>query len=85
MKAKHFEPHMIKEDLRGKPIFPGGSRLESPECGLAVYIKELLPNGGNVGLSSLSKVLTEEKTPRENGANSKGPCFGIFLNFFWGN
>ena len=56
--------------------------MESPESGLAVYIKELLPNGGKVELSCLSKVLTEGRPPGE-GVESEGPYFGGFLKSSW--
>ena len=47
--------------------------MESPESGVALYIKKLLPNWGKVGLSSPSQVLTEGRFPWESGAESEGP------------
>ena len=66
----------MSEGLEREPVFPGGSRLESPESGLALYIKELLPNGGKVGLSSLSQFLTEGRPPWGREQNQRGgfPC-----------
>ena len=45
-------------DLTGKPVFPGGRRLESLVPGLAVNMRELLPKGDRAALSSLSKIST---------------------------
>ena len=59
--------------------------MESPESGLAVYIKELMPNGGKVDLSSPSKVPTEGWIPGEEGQNQRGLALEDFSNLPGGN
>ena len=54
--------------------FPGGSRLDRPESGLAVYIKELFPRGGRADLSSLSRVSAWGNEPWGKGMGSVDPC-----------
>ena len=72
--ARNFDPHMLREReemaepvkekfLGGKPDIPSRSKLERPESGLAVNIKELFPKGGKAALSSLSKGSAWGKEP----------------------
>ena len=68
-----------KKDLGGKPDFPGGSKLERPESGLAVNINELFPSGGRAALSSQSRSSAWGKESWGRGAESEAPCLGGFL------
>ena len=58
---REVEPQRGRGIWGGKPDFPGGSRLERPKSGLAMYMKEQFPMGAKQLYPPNLKVQPEER------------------------